>query len=236
VLTLLLLLPSVARAADGEPPMNADAKAHYDRGLALYQDKDYAAASREFDAGYAIDPRREFLFADAQAKRLAGDCRGAVPLYQRFLETSPAAVQVNATQIALARCAQQLAAARAEPQAALPPPPPQPPPAPPPPPPRPWTRDRWGGGLLLAGAAALATGAGLVVAAHETSTAGPLLADYQRGYSRAEARLTAGLIAIAGGAALTGAAIYRYASLRRQQRLQVNVVIAPGALWLAGRF
>ena len=90
--------------------MTDEARAFYERGLRLYADKDYAAAVGEFQAGYAVEPRREFLFAEAQAKRLSGDCAGAVGLYQKFLETQPSPAQVNATQMGLARCAQQMAA------------------------------------------------------------------------------------------------------------------------------
>ena len=89
--------------------MRPEAEALYTRGLERFATHDYAAADADLEAGYAIEPRREFLFAEGQAKRLAGDCKGAVALYQRFLTTDPAAVQVNATHIALGRCAQHLA-------------------------------------------------------------------------------------------------------------------------------
>jgi len=101
--------------------MSDEARAHYDRGIALFTAKDYAGAIRELEAGYALDARREFLFAEAQALRLQGDCKRAVPLYQQFLASEPTAVQVNATQIALGRCAQQLAADAAAAAAASPP-------------------------------------------------------------------------------------------------------------------
>src|SRR5205823_4412560 len=78
-------------------------------------EKDYGAALAELRAGYALDARREFLFAEAQALRLGGDCKSAVPLYQQFLKSGPEDVQVNATHIALGRCAAQMAAAPAPP-------------------------------------------------------------------------------------------------------------------------
>ena len=89
--------------------MRPEAAALYTRGLERFAARDYAGAIADLEAGYAIEPRREFLFAEGQAKRLAGDCKGAVALYQRFLATNPTAVQANATQIALGRCAQHLA-------------------------------------------------------------------------------------------------------------------------------
>ena len=173
LLTLLALLalasaarPARAADADAAPRddeveassrMTPEARARYDRGLALYQGKDYAGAIKAFEEGFALEPRREFLFAGAQARRLAGDCRGAVPLYQRFLEMTPPPVQASATHIALARCAQQMAAEKPAPA----PPPAAPAPAPPPPP---WTHDRGGAALLGAGVVGLAVGVAFLAA------------------------------------------------------------------------
>ena len=144
--------------------MSVEARAHYENGLALYGDKDYTGAIRELEIGYAISPRREFLFAQAQALRLTGDCKDAVPLYQKFLASEPEEVQVNATHIALARCAEQMASnpARAVPVTPTPPggpativtttPPPRPAA------PAPWYHDLAGGALLGAGVLGLGTG------------------------------------------------------------------------------
>ena len=141
--------------------MHPAAQALYDRALAAFAARDYPAAVRDTEAGYAIDPRREFLFTEAQAKRLAGDCRGAVVLYQRFLTTAPPQVQVDATHIALSRCAQELA--NRSPVVVLAPP------APPPPPPRPrpprWWHDPWGLSLAATGVAGLGIGLGWFIAA-----------------------------------------------------------------------
>jgi len=112
--------------------MRPEAAALYTSGLERFAARDYAGAIADLEAGYAIEPRREFLFAEGQAKRLAGDCKGAVALYQRFLATNPSPVQANATQMALGRCAQHLAdhpdIVVVEPPKPLPPPPPPPPP------------------------------------------------------------------------------------------------------------
>jgi hypothetical protein len=212
--------------------MRDEARAHYDRGLALYQAKDYAAAIRELEAGFATDPRREFLFAEAQAKRLSGDCRGAVPLYQRFLDTAPPPVQASAAQIALGRCAQMLAAARAEPQAALPPPPLPPPP---PPPPR-WSRDPLGIGTLAAGAALVGTGVGFLVASLADESGAPTLAAYRDEHDRHGTYRTVAFVALGAGAALAAASAYRYTWLRRRARLSVTVALGPGGLVLGGAF
>ncbi len=211
--------------------MSDEARAHYDRGLALYGEKDYAGAIRELDAGYTLDPRREFLFAEAQAHRLNGDCKSAVPLYKKFLDSDPDDVQVNAAHIALARCAEQMATA-------APPVPARPAegssPATPlgtstsaprlpssqaPAPAGPWYRDTLGGALLGAGVAALAVGTGFSFAAlsarddaNQTSSTSP---DFRSRWSTARDRSYIANGAFVTGAVLGAAAIYRYWRVRR---------------------
>jgi tetratricopeptide (TPR) repeat protein len=155
---LLVLLIS-ARTLAAESPTDPDAKLLYDEGMARYAARDYRAAIRAFEAAYAVEPRREFLFADAQATRLAGDCPAALALYQRFLDTHPAAPQVEATRIAVARC-EAAASATVAPSA----PPVVVAPAPPPPPR--WYADRKGGLLVGAGLVGLGAGAALLSSAH----------------------------------------------------------------------
>ena len=212
--------------------MSGEARAHYDRGLGLYTAKDYAAAVAELEAGYALDPRREFLFAEAQAQRLAGDCQRAVPLYQRFLATLPAAVQVNAAQVGLARCAQQLA---------ITPPVQQPPPMTPAPPPAPWYRDSVGGALLSGGVLGLGVGAGFLIAAAVFHNHGANYDDYNQQQNNLERRANIGVGALVTGALLTGAAAYRYHRLRSTPRSPAPVVsgaVTPTfrGLLLEGRF
>ena len=216
--------------------MKPEARALYDRGLALYQSKDYANAIAAFEAGFALEPRREFLFANAQARRLAGDCRGAVPLYQRFLEMAPPPVQASATHIALARCAQQMAAER---------PAPSPPLAvraapPPPPPPPPWTHDRWGAALLGAGVVGLAVGGGFLAASFAAlpgADASAHYADYSPAPARRPSRATTiAVVGLVGGGALAAAGVARYAWVRHERRAHATLTIVPGGLALEGSF
>jgi tetratricopeptide (TPR) repeat protein len=208
--------------------MTPEARALYERGLALYRAKDYAGAIRTFEEGFAHEQHREFLFGNAQARRLAGDCRGAVPLYQRFLGMSPPAVQESATQIALARCAQQMATTRLE----LP----APPPAPPPPPP-PWTHDRAGAALLATGVVGLVAGGGFLAAALAARPAANLsYDDYASARARAETRLTFAIVGFAGGGALVVAGAARYAWVRHQRKAGVTLTVVPGGLALGGSF
>jgi hypothetical protein len=209
--------------------MHPAAQALYDRALKGFETRDYTAAIRDLEAGFALDPRREFLFAEAQAKRLSGDCRGAVVLYQRFLTTNPPAVQIDATHIALARCAQELAK---KPEVVIvTPPPPTPPP--PPAPPR-WTHDPWGLGLTGAGVAAVGVGIGFLVAAELArgdAEAAPIYPGYISQWSTASARLDVAVGAFVIGGALLAAGVGRFVLVRRHAREgTVALWLGPGAV------
>ena len=211
--------------------MRPDAQALYDRAVAAFAARDYAAAVRDLEASYALDPRREILFTEAQAERLSGDCRGAVVLYQRFLSTRPPGVQVEATQLGLARCAQELAR---RPEVVVMTPPPAP--APPRPPPPPWWRDPWGLTLTAAGIAAAGVGAGFLVAGElARSDAGDAATydAYVRRWSAASDRLDVAAGALAIGGALVAAGVGRLWLVRRHARAERGVAalwIGPGAL------
>jgi tetratricopeptide (TPR) repeat protein len=222
--------------------MKPDARAHYERGLNLYAEKDYAAAIAEFERGYLLDPRREFLFAEAQAKRLAGDCKGAVPLYQQFLSKDPPGLQVDATRMGLARCAEQLAAeaeAAAVARQAPPPAPAVPPPPPPPPPPQPpppWHRDKLAAALTATGVVGVGVGIGFWLAS--SNLAGepqePFYAGYQDRRERAESRRRIAIVSLTAGAVLAAAAAARYGWLwRRGRRWTVErAMSASASAWL----
>src|SRR5262245_40531104 len=209
-------VPAPAAAApDVEGRMRPEAGALYKRGLERFGARDYAGAVADLEAGYAIDPRREFLFAEGQAKRLAGDCKGAVALYQRFLATNPSSVQANATQMALGRCAQHLA----EHPDVVVVEPPRPPPVPPPPPPI-WWHDQWGLAASGIGAAAVGVGGGFVVAAYSARSdarAAPTYPEANERWEAAASRRTTGVVAIGAGAALVAAGAYRFLTVKRAQ-------------------
>jgi hypothetical protein len=232
VLTALALLVAAfpARAAElatePEGPMHPAAQALYDRALAEFAAHDYPAAIRDTEAGHAIDARREFLFTEAQAKRLAGDCRGAVALYQRFLTTQPPQVQVDATHIALARCAQELASRPA--LVVVAPPPPVPPP-PRPAPPR-WWRDPWGLSLSAAGVVAVGLGVGWFISAEmarSDAQGAATYADFSARWSTAESRRDVAVTAWAVGGAALIAAGARFLIVRRRAHATQGL-----ALWL----
>jgi hypothetical protein len=226
-----------APGPDVEGPMRPEAAALYKRGLERFGARDYAGAVADLEAGYAIDSRREFLFAEGQAKRLAGDCKGAVALYQRFLATNPSPVQANATQIALGRCAQHMAE---HPQIVVVEPPRQPPP-PPPPPPK-WWRDPYGLAFTGAGAVGIAVGVGFIAASYSArhDAEGALTYNpFDSRWSTVESRWQVGVGTLALGTTLTAVGVTRFVLVRRHGRemeRSVAVSVGPGTLQLGGTF
>jgi hypothetical protein len=60
---------TVARAQSAERG-SSEAQAHVERGLALYEAKDYAQAAAELETAYSLKKDRDVLYALAQAKSL----------------------------------------------------------------------------------------------------------------------------------------------------------------------
>jgi hypothetical protein len=207
VVALVLVLLTSAPTLAAEPAMAPAAKALYDEAMARYAARDYRAAIRALQAAYALDPRREFLFAQAQATRLAGDCPAALVLYQRFLDTQPAAPQIEATRIAVARCE-----ASATPPAAPPRPAAPPVVVAPLPPPR-WYADRKGGLLVGVGLIGAGAGAALLASAHaadDDARAGASYDAVSSGHRSAERRWGWGLGVGIAGATLLAVGVGRF--------------------------
>jgi tetratricopeptide (TPR) repeat protein len=163
VLAVAVAQPAAGPAWAAEPQVvPVPAQDLYELGMVHFRTRSFAEAAKAFEAAYALDPRREVLFALAQATRLSGDCPAAVPLYQRFLATRPPDHQVEATRLALARCEDRPAPAGTLAR-----------PAPPPsvrttsttPEPRRWYRDPVAGALAAAGVLSFGAGMGLLVSA-----------------------------------------------------------------------
>jgi hypothetical protein len=93
VLLAILLAPraSPAQPADSRPSAAADAigRAHFQRGQRLSASGNYAAAYREFAAGYAATKRPLFLFNMGEAARASGDVARARDSYLEFLRVDP---------------------------------------------------------------------------------------------------------------------------------------------------
>jgi tetratricopeptide (TPR) repeat protein len=94
---------TVARAQSADRT-SGDAQAHVERGLSLYEAKDYAQAAAELETAYDLKKDRDVLYALAQAKRLAGDCPTALVHYRSFLDSNPPSKQADLARKNMARC------------------------------------------------------------------------------------------------------------------------------------
>ncbi len=255
---LVALLGMVARAHGQDSdttPIKPEARARFARGLEYYKMKEYEAAISEFEAAFAIDPRNEILFAQAQAERLSGDCASAVVLYRRFLEHNPPAVHAEAARTSLDKCEVAL---RSTPEGARqqpsnePPPPATPPPLTPaeneppartgaaalPPRPddeharpasRPFWKDPLGDTFAAAGLIAVGVGVGFYVASSSDVTAAAdanRYSDHARLLDRAEQRRTFAIVGLgAGSALLIGAAVRWWWPSSRSQGARTDVAL-----------
>jgi tetratricopeptide (TPR) repeat protein len=86
------------------PPMAPEAKAHFDRGIELYQQGRFDEAVAELEAGRAIDPRPEFLYSLGQSERKRGDCKRAIEHFQAYLAAVPSLKSSGAVHILIDRC------------------------------------------------------------------------------------------------------------------------------------
>ncbi|HEX3759999.1 MAG TPA: hypothetical protein VHW23_14890 [Kofleriaceae bacterium] len=239
ILALLLAALGAGRAR-AQPALDAaiagDARAHWERGLAEHAAHRYQAASADFAACYRLEPRRECLFAWAQAARLSGDCETASELYRRYLQAELSPRQAEAARSQLAACEAQLAArpaadhaAPATAPAAEPPPPanvaPARPAAPPQsPPPAPWYHDAWGDALAGAGVVSLVTGAVLYAAArHNASSSAPTYDAYADQLARAGRTRDWAVVALGAGTALLAGGIARMVLTTRIPRVELAV-------------
>jgi tetratricopeptide (TPR) repeat protein len=217
-LTSAALVAFLAAPVQAEPrPMVETARKELDRARALFDAGDYRGAIAALDAGFAIDPHPDFLYAKGQAQRKLGDCPGALASFRAFLASDPPARAAEAARTNIERCQE----AAPEPQPAAPTGPPAgadvtaatadtKPPTPPP-----WYRDGIGGALAGGSAVALGIGVTFLVLA-DRHVDGTLeadgLEDYESERSLVTRNRTIGAISLAAAGALAGAAIFRYAT------------------------
>ncbi len=269
LLAVVLCLSGVvdtARAEGDEAATSSDIAArvdtHLQRGIEFYAEKQFELAIVEFRAGYAIDPRPDFLFALAQAERLSGDCPTAIIYYRRFLETGPTANQAEAARVNMRRCERALesgpegvsrrdteAALDGAEEAAEPAPPAVPEIAKPPQierridrTSRPWYRDSLGMSLAAGSVVGLGVGVGFWMAKRSAESAASDAPDYEAYESdldRARQNRTLAIVGLSAGVALAGAATFRYVFRSRERHGTTLIVGATGdgaAALLAGRF
>jgi hypothetical protein len=98
LLSLLLILGvgALAQAQQGPPtapdPRAAEAKQHYENGMAHFNLEEWEAAIEEWKSGYRAKPVPQFLYNIAQAYRLSKHYDEALSFYQRYLRADPKAV------------------------------------------------------------------------------------------------------------------------------------------------
>jgi tetratricopeptide (TPR) repeat protein len=80
----LALLPRPVLAED-----EAAGRRHWDRGQELYKLGRYLEAAREFEAGYQVAPRSNFLLNVGHSYRRAQELRRAKTAYETFLKIDP---------------------------------------------------------------------------------------------------------------------------------------------------
>jgi hypothetical protein len=104
-----LVLGLTAGTAWTDDELSPEAQQHLDLSVAAYKAGDFATASKEIEAAYAIDPKPQLLYTWAQAKRLGGHCAEAIDLYRRFAAASATDEQRTAAQTGISLCEKDLA-------------------------------------------------------------------------------------------------------------------------------
>ncbi len=106
VVVAAVALVAAPPAAGAEPPrtMRAEARVHYERGLRLYERRQYDDAIVELRAGLAVDPQPEILYALGQAERRRGHCDRAIEYYQSCLALVKDPVAAAAVKVQIERC------------------------------------------------------------------------------------------------------------------------------------
>jgi tetratricopeptide (TPR) repeat protein len=85
---------AVATAQPAPPPADpraAEAKQHYENGMAHFNLEEWDAAIEEWKSGYRAKPVAQFLYNIAQAYRLSKHYEEALSFYQRYLRADPKA-------------------------------------------------------------------------------------------------------------------------------------------------
>jgi hypothetical protein len=200
---------------------------------AAFGAKDYDVASRAFADAYALEPVPKYLFARAQAERLAGRCNVAVPLYEQFLASAPSKAEVERARQARARCLEGAGAGdpvgeldgSASPSAAD---------RPPAKPPAPWYRDPVGGALVATGGVAAIIGAsvlGFALGKDRRADRAANEGDYVDEKDAAKPPQRAGIAVLSVGGALLVAGAIRWGVLasRQKRRARAAAAVVPGA-------
>jgi hypothetical protein len=239
LLAVCLACPPGVQAQPKVSGVTPAAQPHLERGLKLFEAKEYGRALEEFRAAYDLDPQPALLYTIAQTARLGRDCRRAIRFYEAFLRTAPNERQALAARQNIERCTADLRSAPPGPEPASAPVVVAPLPAPAPMrPPRPTWRSNWlGHGLVLSGVVVAAAGAALwgleqaaIKSANGASDYGTF-ASRRHDAANAEALRAVGIAAASAGAALVVAGVLSYAlrGRRHAERVALAPVVGPGS-------
>ena len=234
-LALAAIAATLGTARGQGRDMAPEARAHLERGLRAYADREWDDAIEELRAGYQIDPHPDFLFPWAQALRLSGDCAGALPLYRRALAQASQEDRADIERL-IAGCqaevdreppaAREPRARRSTRRVRLEPRSAETPER------SPWYTDRLGGGLAIGGAIGLAAGTTFLVAARRAETdadSAATLDDFVAARDQADQRRLVGAVALGAGAGLAALAVLRYAWVARGSEREPTLVVTPTA-------
>ncbi|MEM9454178.1 MAG: hypothetical protein AAGF11_08355 [Myxococcota bacterium] len=199
---------------------------------------EWDAAVEALMEAYAADPNPAYLYARAQAERMRGNCRVAIPLYQRFLQHGVTEQQRADTERHIRLCEEILFNEQADPEPEPAPapsltktPPPEPPPASRDTPTHPWTRDTPGLTLLATGAAATAVGGilwGLGAREVRRAPMASVEEAYERQVAQGRRDIGLGVAMTVVGVALAVSGTIRLGVIARRHRARVSAWLSPG--------
>jgi tetratricopeptide (TPR) repeat protein len=265
--TLTSAHPSIAcvsalalATAPVEVVSDAEAKRLVSAAKQAFAAGDYADAAEKLEAAYLIEPVPTLLYPWAQAERSRGNCRTAIDLYRRFIDSDPGETIAAQAAENIERCEEQLAeevdedlmvidedadedivdAVLAEPEPLVTSEPE--PTSTPQDDLRPWYRDPVGGALFGAGLVGVGVGLGLYGGASSVAKS-VADEDSHQGYAdrrrRAGALRTGSVVVVSLGSALLVGAVVRYGLQSRkakQTELTGWIDGSGGGLSWTGRF
>ncbi len=208
------------------------------RAQQYFQAGEWDAAVEALMEAYAADPNPAYLYARAQAERMRGNCRVAIPLYQRFLEHGVTEQQRADTERHVRLCEEILfneqADVEPDPTPVVPvtnTAPDEPPPTTDDPPTHPWTRDAPGLTLLATGTAAAAVGGilwGLGARELRRAPRATVEEAYERQVAQGRRDIAIGATMTALGVALAIGGTIRLGVVARRHRSRVSGWLGPG--------
>jgi tetratricopeptide (TPR) repeat protein len=222
---IALVFALASSSMEPAPPAEEPEETPAARAQRHFEASEWHEAIEALIEAYAEDPDPAYLYARAQVERMSGNCKAAIELYRRFLDSDPLPKQRADTERHIRLCEELLFQSRVEP---IPRPPPVPPPTPPVRPPR---RDPVGPALLGSGLVAAAAGMTIAIVgdtSRRRAPDAPTEDAYEDDGRRGTILLATGVsIATVGGALIAGA-IARFAVVSRRRRAAVALGPASG--------